>query len=404
MSILNKIKDSFRIINMSAELGQKNQNNVGSDSDKDPWVHNILFDELINLSDKSATHKSILTTKINLVGGTDVSFDGVDIFPNSDESYHELIKKLTPDLEVFGACAILYMKMSDGITYNLSYIKLDDLRFSKKNEKGKIEGMYYSKHWNDTKKYKPIYIPFFIKNSTENQQLMLIKREWVGNDYDIKPSYFGALNYIKIDDEIGNFHLANIQSGLNPGLIVDFYNGQPSPAQAEQIINNFLAQYGGTKNTANVMFNFNNDKETKIDVKQLETSDLHNMFTVLTETTSQQILTAHQLTNPQLAGIKTPGELGGGGAQLLQSSELFYTNVIRPDQILIEDGINKLLQGNNTINIVNQSNLKFGFSENLLSQVLTTNEIREMLGYPELEVEVDKSAEIENQDLNKQQK
>jgi len=376
-----------RIINL-AEAEKPEFNEVrGQD-----WVtageDNKLFDNLIEYSNYSSTHKSILTTKIDAVSGDEIIFEEGN-FVNPGDSLDELSDKIAADLEIVGAYAIEVIYSLAGTPAELNHIPIQRLRYQKEDESGKIKGLYYSKHWEDTRKYKPVFIPFYnpINSKREKRQVLLVKKYWPGSPYEIVPSYYASLNYIKVDYEISLFHLNNIQTGFNPGLILSFNDRElySNPDLIRKMSDKFEKKYKGSKGSKLLML-FNKSAESKTEITQLEGSDHDKMFETLVESVSQQILTSHQLTNPQLAGIKTPGELGGGGNQLLQSYELFQNNVIRPDQRLVENGFNKILsQLNAKIKIKNSTSMKFGFSENMLMSILTLEELRSIVGYEMLE-------------------
>lgn len=353
-----------------------------------PWGEdNQLPDKLIEYSNNSATHHSILQTKIDGVSGDYI------ITNNKNIKEKELLKftdKLAADLEIVGAAAIevIYSRNKEKIVeYN--HIPIQNLRYAKMSNDEYIPSyMYYSRDWSNTRKNKPIPIKIYDENNPaqEANEIILIKKYWAGNPYQILPSYYGAIDYIQIDKEISNFHLNNLRSGMSPGVIISFNDGIKDDEVKNQIVKGLQEKYSGTNQAGKLMVFFNKNKDNAVEVRQMEASDLGEMFTILTETTSQQILTSHQLTNPQLAGIKTPGELGGGGMQLLQAYELFFDNVIKPDQRLIEEGINTIFEYNEEelIELKNNKVITFAFDSALIQDNLTQNEIRELMGYEPL--------------------
>lgn len=360
------------------------------------WVpageDNELFENLIKYSTYSSTHQSILQTKINLVSGDEFVIEkNQELTPNPNEDFNQFLDKLSADLEIIGAYAIEVIWSADRKKIaEMNHIPFQYLRYKKSDSLNKIDGMFFCKNWKDVRKNKPIFIPFFDEKKPGGRQILVVKKYWPGTPYTILPSYYSSLNYIKIDYLISEFHYSNIQNGLNPGLILSFFGREyEDPDKAKKMVQAIEKKYGGTQNVGKLMVLFNRTKDEKVEVEQLQNNDVDKMFSILVENVSQQILTAHQLTNPQLAGIKTPGELGGGGLQLLQSNELFINNVILPDQKLLENGVNKLLKVNGYEGkIINNSVLKFGFSENLLTNILTKTELRELIGYEELEGEM----------------
>jgi hypothetical protein len=74
--------------------------------------------------------------------------------------------------------------------------------------------------------------------------------------------------------------------------------------------------------------------------------------------------------------------------ELVNSSELYYANVIKDYQQSVTDTIDEILSINGWSDfkskITNTQPIKFTFSENMLSQILDKNELREMISYPPL--------------------
>lgn len=311
------------------------------------WVNagknNLLFDELIEVSTGySSTHTSILRTKIDTISGT-----GIEITGNIDEkATTELIDRLTGDLETVGGCAIEVLRSKAGTILELNHIPIQYLRYQKADERNNIEGMYYSRNWAYTRKYTPIFVPFYNSTSKEPRSIYLIKKYWSGNPYTILPEYYPALNWIKIDNKISNFHYNNLANGLNPGLVISMNNGIPDDTIQRKIVEALEDKYKDTDNAAKLIVMFNKDKEHSPEITQLEGNKMHEMFLLLAEQVTQQILTAHRLTNPSLAGLATPGKLAGT-TDLPNSWALFKENVIIPSQTLLENGLNDILSAMN---------------------------------------------------------
>ena len=310
------------------------------------WVNagknNLLFDELIEVSTGySSTHTSILRTKIDTISGTKIELTGT-LINYTDKQLGELIDQLTADLETVGGCAIEVIRSKAGTILELNHIPIQYLRYQKADEKNQIYGMYYSRNWAYSRKYIPTYIPFYNKDSKDARSVYLIKKYWSGNPYTILPEYYPALNWIKIDNKISNFHYNNLANGLNPGLIISMNNGIPDDTIQQKIVDGLEAKYKDADNAGKLLVMFNKDKEHAPEITQLEGNQMHEMFLLLSEQVTQQILTAHRLTNPSLAGLATPGKLAGT-TDLPNSWALFKENVILPSQTLLETGVNELL-------------------------------------------------------------
>ena len=73
---------------------------------------------------------------------------------------------------------------------------------------------------------------------------------------------------------------------------------------------------------------------------------------------------------------------------LVQAQELFYSTVINPIKVEVENQYNRILKiagFQNEIEIVNVQPISFSISDDLKKATLTINEIRKLGGYEELE-------------------
>lgn len=377
------MNDNFQIINLAKTptptFSEGRRNYI-------PWGEdNQLPEQLIEASQHSAIHRGILQSKIDYIVGSDVIFDNNNLI-GSEKKMKKLIRKLAGDLEILGGCAIelIYSRNKKAIV-EMNYIPIQSLRYEKTTEI-EPEYVYYSKDWSNTRKYKPISIPLYNEDNPnkEGREIMIIKKYWAGNPYQIIPSYYGAMNYIHIDKAISLFHYSNLQMGMSPGLIIQFNDGDKDPEIKKKIVKEIQEKYKGSQNAGKIMVFFNKDKDKGVEIKQMEANNHDEMFNLLRESVVSELLTAHQITNPLLVGVKVPGELGGGD-QLLQSNELFFQNVISPSQNLITESLNEIFQYNNPnfedIKIKNKKEIPLAFADSLIQQALTTDEIRELMGY-----------------------
>ena len=354
------------------------------ESNYNEWVKagkdDKYFDNLLLYSNLSSTHKSILSSKIYQIINGEIIFDTKKDELNINQNF---IEKLAGDLEIFGAYAIeVILSRNKKMVAEINHIPLQYLRYAKTSGL-KSPGMFFHKNWKKAKVSKPTFIPFFDINSKEPRQILLIKKYWAGSEYNIIPSYYGGFNYIKTDYEISKFNLNTIEKGLTPSIIISFNDGKPNPEQADAINELIKEKFSGSEGEKLLLL-FNDNKDKAADIKILDGSDTADMYSNLTKETSQQILTAHQLTSPALAGIRVPGQLGNS-TELLQANELFQKNVIIPDRNLIINGLNLILKINkNRIEINSQQSLISSFSETFIEKITSVNERRKMLGLTEL--------------------
>lgn len=82
--------------------------------------------------------------------------------------------------------------------------------------------------------------------------------------------------------------------------------------------------------------------------------------------------------------------MGGNGLEMLSSYQIFLNQVIEPDRALIQKSLNYVLDEIDVeieIKYENKALATF-LPEDLLTQVLSVDEIRNMIGYGEVETDV----------------
>jgi len=116
-------------------------------------------------------------------------------------------------------------------------------------------------------------------------------------------------------------------------------------------------------------------------------SNADKQYLALQELLTQNIMIGHRVTSPMLLGVKTEGQLGGRD-ELMQAFEIYQTTVIKPYQEHILKTLNKILEVNNMnlpIAIQQSKPISSVFGLEEMKEVMTQDEIREMMGLAPLE-------------------
>lgn len=226
----------------------------------------------------------------------------------------------------------------------MNHVEVQNIR-SGKYVDGKIENYYYSDDWNKGT-VKPITIAAFDpKNKKDHRQLIYRYEYSTGQSYYGKPSYQSALSWIKLDSEIGLFHLSNIENGFFPSIHMAYYKKPASKEEQNTILAMQKQQFKGADNAGKVITTFSDGKELAPEIKPLQVSDLDKQFIIIGETAVQQIISAHRVTSPMLLGVATPGKLGYSN-ELEPAMKIFENTVIAPERLLLQNDFNKIMQIN----------------------------------------------------------
>jgi hypothetical protein len=369
------------------------------------WVKfgddNMYPDELLSLFEKSGLHNAIIESKTRMMVGdgivqdveTDDELSTVSqaFIDNANpyDSITEVYKKCAMDFEIYGLAylEIIWGKGRKKIA-EIYHLDASKVRWGKK-EKGRVKTYYYSSDWSNYRKelYKPLEIPVFDNTASSARQILPIIRYTPGLNYYAYSDYVAGTKWINIDTEIANFHFNNLKNGMAPSMFFGFPVGETTNEERESIVSGINNTYNGTNNTSKPIVTFYDaEGDKKPEVKIMEMSNADKQYDLLNKTTLQQILIAHKVTNENLVGISTPGKLGSAN-ELLQNYELYFNTVVKPEQQSVLSPFQKLMliNGMNEIKIINNKPIDMDFSENILKEILTQDEMRDIIGYDVLE-------------------
>jgi hypothetical protein len=128
---------------------------------------------------------------------------------------------------------------------------------------------------------------------------------------------------------------------------------------------------------------FNSSKDNAADIQPLGQSILTKEdFTNINNLVQQEIFAGHRITSPMLFGIKTEGQLGGRG-EIRDAYEIFTKTYVTERQ-QVHDAVFTLLKSYTLqpveMTIEQLEPLAYEFSEGIIAQNLTRNEIRAIMG------------------------
>jgi len=367
------------------------------------WIYygekNDYPNYLLRIYNNSAKHNAIVTGKVDYICGNGWSVNADDPMEkakaygminkvnSTDESLNELTKKLTTDLTIFGGyyLQVIWTKATGEIAelYHVDYYKV---RTNNDNSE-----FYVSDNWikNDNVNPRPDFetFPAFNPNNRTGSQILYFKEYRAGaNTYSL-PDYRGAISYIELDISIGEYHLNTINNGMFSSKLINLNGGKVSQEEEDRIERQFTDKFSGSKNAGKFMLAFNDSKENEPSIVDLSGTELDKHFDLLNKTVQQEIFSGHKVTSPMLFGVKTEGQLGGR-SELREASELFQNTYVNSKQRSLEEIINYLYKFNELtaqLELKKTEPINFEFSEAIISQNMTQEEIREKLGLSPIE-------------------
>ena len=348
---------------------------------------------LLDLFNKSAKHNAIIRGKVNyIVGNGWAGEEALVKKVNREESLIDLTKKVALDLELFGGAYIqvIWSVMGEQVAelWHCDYTKI---RTNKDNTQ-----FWYKDDWKVTRNQEKaeIYNAFNPANP-QGVQILYVKEYRPGMNVYSLPGYFGALNYIESDVEVSKHVLGNAQTGFSASKLITLPNGEPSPDEKRSVSKQFDNMYTGADGKKYLLA-FVNDVSRKPIVDDLGASDLTKEdFGRVDELIQTNIFSGHQITSPDLFGIAVPGQLGNR-QQMRDSYEIFNNTYIRYKQMQLEGVFNMLAKYAGLeveLKLIPTDPIGIEFTENVLIQNMTKDEIREMLNLPPLEVDASNEAQ-----------
>ena len=387
-NIKKEYKDSIRIVNMSSystpeikEVHNKEWVSFGNNND--------YFDNLIERYLDSPTNGRCVNGIVDMIYGRGLESTNSEIFPEHYVRMKKLlrpreVKRLVNDYKLLGqgAMQLTYNKTKTKIL-KVSHFPMETLR-AEKATNGKVKAYYYHPKWKDCKTSdNPKRIPTF-GNGTKSQvnELYVFKPYRSGFYYYATVDYQACLQYAELESEVSNYHISNIQNGLQPSLFVNFNNGVPNEETQNAIENKINDKFSGSSQSGKAIIAFNESAETKADIEAIHLPDAHAQYQFLSDEAREKIMLGHGIVSPILLGIKDNTGFGNNAEELRTASVLMDNVIIRPLQDGIIYGLTELLEFNKIFQdlyFVTLQPIEFTELENISTKVRKEEETGEKL-------------------------
>lgn len=341
--------NNIHVINLSSY-----QTPLIQESKRDNWVEfgedNNYFQYLINRYTYSTTNNAIINNISRLVYGRGLSALDASKKPNEYAQmmallHPDCVRKLVVDRKMLGQCAIQIHYSKDHKKILKAYhMPVNLLRAEKCNKDGEVEGYYYSDNWQDVKKYAPKRIPAY-GFSNDQIEILFIKPYTVGMKYYAYPDYQGAVPYAKLEEEIADYLINEVQHGFSGTKVINFNNGIPTEEQQSIITSKVNAQLTGSKGLRTIVA-FNASETSKTTVDDIPLNDAPEHYSYLSEECLRKIMLGHNVTSPLLFGIASTTGFSSNADELKNSSILFDNMVIKPMQDELLEAFDRILAYN----------------------------------------------------------
>ena len=319
--------------------------------DRKGWVNygdqNDFPQYLRDLSHESPVHGSLVVAIGDMIAGKGIK----------SEQYQEQLDALkideltyacAHDLKLFGGFFIEVIWSNDRTQIaKLNAIPFEECRIAINQEDESEIGIYHSYDWSNIRKKKntPEFIPKYnYLTRMEEPRQMYWCFTYTGSDVYPRPDYWSAINYIELDKQISIFHINQISNGLFPSTIINFYNGQATPEQKQQMMMDWENKMSGARNAGKVVMFFNERDQPKTEITPFPVNDADKQYQLMDTTATQKIITSHRVTTPLLFGIRdTAGGFGSNKDEMATGLEIFNKQVVEPYQAKINKSVQELL-------------------------------------------------------------
>jgi hypothetical protein len=318
--------------------------------DRKGWVNygdqNDFPQYLRDLAHESPVHGSLVVAIGDMIAGKGIKseqyqaeLDALDVNTLTYAAAH--------DLKLFGGFFIEVIWSNDRtVISKLNAIPFEECRIAVNQDDDSEIGIFHSYDWSNTRKKKntPEFIPKYnyLTRNEEPRQIYWCFT-YTGSDVYPRPDYWSAINYIELDKQISIFHINQISNGLFPSTIINFYNGQATPEQKQQMMMDWENKMSGARNAGKVVMFFNERDQPKTEITPFPVNDADKQYQLMDTTATQKIITSHRVTTPLLFGIRETSGFGSNKDEMTTGLEIFNKQVIEPYQEKINSSIEELL-------------------------------------------------------------
>ena len=329
---------------------------------------------LLGLYNESPKHGAIIKGKCNYIYGKGFEVPGS---ANGKDTWNDVMKKCIKDDELYRG---FYLQVIWNRLKQVSEVY--HLEFHKVRVSKDLTKFYVKDNWSDFKE-KPREYDAFNVNNPVGSQIYYYKEYNPTSDVYPLPSYFQGLNYIESDIEISRHILGNAKKQWVASKLINLNNGDPIGEENKgEVEKGLLKKFTGDSGSR-VVIMFNKSRDNAADILDLGTTMLTKEdFTNVNNLVQQEIFASHQITSPSLFGIKTEGQLGGRN-EIRDAYEIFNNTYVQERQAEMEAIFTKFrnLKGEQgDFNIIPVEPLGFEFGEQIMSQNLSQDEIRSLMG------------------------
>lgn len=307
------------------------------------WVDygkkNDFPNQLLRLYEEHEEHNAIVTAKANYLFGqsikaTDESqqqiVDNFFSFANRYEKWDTLNEKIKVDCEAFNCFYLQIITDLTGKPKEYYHLQYSNVRTNK--EKTKI---WYSENWLDKQEPRNDYEIYDFQNKKPGVYFIRFEfykptQNKLAGVYPT-PQYIACVKSISTDIDISTFNNHYVANGFSAGTMITFFQDDPGEPAKRRLKDQILTTHTAPEKAGSVVLAFAGKEGQAPDIAPLNVDDLDKKFEFTSKRCLDKIIRGHNVTNPELFGVKTEGQLGTR-VSLKESYELMLNTYTKPRQ------------------------------------------------------------------------
>ena len=344
LSVLD-IESKYVVSPDETTYGNKNLVTWGMDNQLPVLYHNCY--------NKSATLKSIIDGTINYVLGDDIVLDDSAAYwrekvNRTGLTMRQLVSKMAFNLNVYGGIAIQVIFNKLGQVVEL--LPLDFGRCRTNEDGTKI---YYAKKWTKYQTKSQEFDRFDPKNINKDNptQIFYYKNDTTNSVYPLPP-YAGALYDVLTEIECAKYSLNTVARGFSAKYVFNFPEANNlTDEQKDGIEEAIKNKFCGSENETNFMLYWKNEDGSGIEINKIESDETPERYIAIKDNARTNIFVAMR-TTPLLMGLVNGISTGWATQEFSDSFKLFQKTVIKPQQDIIVEALEKITGAKNGIHIM----------------------------------------------------
>lgn len=317
---------------------------------------------LLELVRNSPTQASITKTRASLVAGEGFTesrsaalnaFVEAKLFVNGKPSRQRFLAALAQDYATFGGYSFQVIRARGGGVAELHYQRFATVAATEMDAEERINSYWLCRDWKDKRRFPPVQIAAYDPEAGGSEpQMYVYQNSAAEQDYYPQPSYFAALNYLETEAELAKYHISNVSSRFSVGTILSL----PAPreytdasgnvvsveAQQRAFVQGLKDNFAGAEGDR-ILTLFGDDPEKLAKVQAFADGTPADLFNTYAALCREQILSANRVCSPVIIGLPSGAQLGGAGNEIRTAFQLYFSAVVRPDQLDILAGLRDVL-------------------------------------------------------------